>query len=373
MTRRIVLVATFVFFYGFVTSEPLYEYEIGLLQKTLDKNSQDNVVISGFSILNGLELVYRDAQGQTRQEFLDLIGKGSSSTLVSQKTRALQQLDGRNLTLKLANKAYISAKITIKKEHTRDSRDDLIEQLNFEDSKRSTDLINGFVNFTTNGLIDKIVTQDDVNSNTNLVMVNALYFTGEFASKFNKNKTKNLVFYPKAGVDKEVPTMYKKAPFPYKSTAEADVVHVLYKGNARLVLVVPKEKFGLDKLVKELDSEKLKGYLNGLESRGIELFLPKFSISFEDDVREQLQSLGLKKGFSPEADFGGLTDQKVPIDKVNHKVVFKTDEDGTVAGASTAVVSSRSFSPVVNADHPFLFFVVADDEIIFSGTLRDIE
>lgn len=52
--------------------------------------------------------------------------------------------------------------------------------------------------------------------------------------------------------------MYIKKRFPHFETDDAHAVGLPYKGNAELVLVVPKERFGVDAVLKNLDLNQLR-------------------------------------------------------------------------------------------------------------------
>jgi len=54
----------------------------------------------------------------------------------------------------------------------------------------SSEMINNFISQNTNGLINNIISSSDINENTVLVIVNAIYFYGKWATKFNKGDTK---------------------------------------------------------------------------------------------------------------------------------------------------------------------------------------
>ncbi|CAD5212301.1 unnamed protein product [Bursaphelenchus okinawaensis] len=353
-------------------SNDIFEYEKDLLKRTADKYNVDNVAISGFSILKALTLAYQGAEGGTKQEFLELLGDDAFES-ISNTESAFRSSQG--MTLEMSDRAFLSNNINVKEEYE-SKLDDKIEKVDFSESSEAADRINDFVKNSTDGHIKTIFDANDLNGDTAFVLVNALYFNAEFVHKFSKKSTTNALFYPKAGVDKEVPMLVQKAVFPFLATMEAQILHLPYKGDAKLVLVVPVAKFGLDKLIQNLTTERLQEFIFGgdaMDSQELTVKLPKFTVEFSDDVKKQLQEIGLKKAFSPEADFSGLTDENVSIDQVKHKVFFKTDEQGTEAAAATAAHATRSFSPTIVADHPFIFFVVVKESILFSGFVRDIK
>ena len=55
--------------------------------------------------------------------------------------------------------------------------------------------INNFVNEATKGNIPKLLGPGDVNRETQVVLCNAAYFKGSWASKFDAKDTKREIFY----------------------------------------------------------------------------------------------------------------------------------------------------------------------------------
>ncbi len=87
--------------------------------------------------------------------------------------------------------------------------------------------------------------------------------------------------------------------------------------------------------------------------------------------------MGLKKAFTPKADFSSITTE-VPlmINKINHKAYIELDEEKTEAAAATVVFMSVGSAggpmpkpKIFKADHPFTFMIIDNKTrgIIFIG------
>ena len=82
--------------------------------------------------------------------------------------------------------------------------------------------------------------------------------------------------------------------------------------------------------------------------------------------------------FGEKADFSGMAD-KLPyphVGQIQHKTFIEVDEDGTRAGAATAIVGAGGkLTPAYDMviDRPF-FFAIRDDKsglILFMGSVVD--
>lgn len=73
--------------------------------------------------------------------------------------------------------------------------------------------INDFVSMVTKGNIPKLLTPADVTSNTQIVLANAAYFKGSWASKFDAKDTKREIFYSKPDEMHFVEMMSKNGSF----------------------------------------------------------------------------------------------------------------------------------------------------------------
>ena len=110
--------------------------------------------------------------------------------------------------------------------------------------------------------------------------------------------------------------------------------------------------------------------LDGLLSSGsevlVDLSLPRFRAEASFQLKDTLQTLGVRAAFTGAADFSGIADESLQISAVVHKAYVDVAEEGTEAAAATAVVFAmmavlRKPQPDVQLvfDRPFLF-VIAD-------------
>ena len=91
---------------------------------------------------------------------------------------------------------------------------DETKQLDFKrQPEESLKEINEFVRTVTKGNIPELLSPADVTSNTKIVLANAAYFKGSWASKFDSKDTKPEIFYSKPGEIQFVEMMSKNGSF----------------------------------------------------------------------------------------------------------------------------------------------------------------
>ena len=99
---------------------------------------------------------------------------------------------------------------------------------------------------------------------------------------------------------------------------------------------------------------------------GVDLALPRFEVSYQDSLVDELTAMGMEKAFDPtQADFSLLQTSRVKdlyISDVIHKTFCRVDEKGTEAAAVTAVEVSKTSMPAPGLslvfDRPFLYGIV---------------
>jgi serine protease inhibitor len=102
--------------------------------------------------------------------------------------------------------------------------------------------------------------------------------------------------------------------------------------------------------------------------------LPKFSLTYERTLNDDLAALGMGIAFGDGADFSGLSSASVAISSVKQKAFVDVNEAGTEAAAVTNVVLAASTPPSLDVDRPFIF-VIRDrlaGTILFMGKMNNI-
>lgn len=164
-----------------------------------------------------------------------------------------------------------------------------------EDTQGSVDKINKWVAEKTKDKIQNIVNRQLITPDSRLVLVNALYFSGLWESRFNSYSTRRAPFYLNDKDTTEVDTMFNTDTYKYYecSKLNAKFLELGYEGgDISMTIVLPNEKNGLAALEARLPEV--------FEDRNytyerVNVQLPKFTIESTIQFKPILENVSLQK------------------------------------------------------------------------------
>ena len=237
--------------------------------------------------------------------------------------------------------------------------------------------INTWVEDKTQDKIKELIKPGVLDAMTRMVLANAIYFKGDWASQFKKSATQDEPFSVAPAKTVSVPLMYQENDFGYRETSQYQALTMPYAGKAlSMVVMLPKTADGLSALEADLTASH-RAVASRSGQRKVRVYLPRFKMTSEFGLGDTLISMGMTDAFDGgKADFSGMSGKKdLCISAVIHKAFVDVNEEGTEAAAATAVVMKRTamaIEPepaVFRADHPFLFLIRHDASgaILFMG------
>jgi len=348
-----------------------------------------NLFLSPFSISTALAMAYAGARGETGRQMAAVLHFPPGQRATHQGFKALQsvldQSQSAGATLSVANSLWPQQGEPLLApfvEAVRDHYGVSVTPLDYKNAAGAArDTINGWVEKETHEKIRDIVAPGVLNALTRLVLVNAIYFKGNWLFPFNTLASYDAPFHLAPGRDATVRMMSQKHEFPYADLGDAQLVEMPYDGDRlAMLLIVPNALDGLPSLEEGLSADRLHAWRARLASREIVVQLPRFTMTTEFRLDQPLAALGMTDAFSEsEADFSGMDGRRhwLYIGAVLHKAFVEVNEKGTEAAAATAVImQARAMPrplPVVRADHPFLFLIVdrTTGAVLFIGRVAD--
>lgn len=225
------------------------------------------------------------------------------------------------------------------------------------------DRINRWVEEQTRERIKELLVPLQIDRDTAMVLVNAIYFKGAWATQFDPKKTAPAPFLCDDNTKLDVPMMHGELKAGYMYTADGvQMAELPYRGGElSMVLVMPARRDDLASLEKKLTPAALDKWLSALRDRAeLQVSLPKFRVESRFELPEHLKALGMTDAFARgRADFGGmLPSPPVFVSAVAHKAFVEVGEEGTEAAAATAVVmGADSGPPSFYANRPFLILI----------------
>jgi serpin B len=241
-----------------------------------------------------------------------------------------------------------------------------------EDARR---LVNGWVADATEDRIEELLTDDDLDAATALVLVNAIYLKAAWQAPFIAGTSRE-AFTRFDGTTMDVDMMHANWMLPYATGDGWRAVELPYVGEQLSMLVIAPDD--LATFQASLDAASFDQLIAQLRPTQVNVGLPRFGIETRTDLADLLAELGMPTAFSGGADFSGVSrDGGLRISAVIHQANIDVDEKGTEAAAATAVTMTvSSGGPEATAftvDRPFLY-AVRDREtgaILFLGRVTE--
>lgn len=338
-------------------------------QANTESQNSGNVMVSPLSVSQALSMTYNGANGNTKDEFEQLLDySGLTTNEINNNNQnlvdALVNHDSK-VEFSVANSIWYRNDRTVREEFKRVNRDFYnaeIEALDFSQSENVKNRINGWVNEKTKTKIPTII--DKVSAESFLFLVNAIYFKADWKFQFDKKATTNRPF--DAGEALLVPTMKIEGGFNYFANETFEAVELPYGGEKfSMFLILPESGTNMNEFIEDLELADLEVAYEKLKKRNLNIYLPRFEFEYKNELKEELKELGLNQAFSLGADFSKMTDDRVHVSKVLHKTYIKTDEEGSEAAAVTAVemiiTSVDPSNPEVRFNRPFMFVIREKD------------
>ena len=225
--------------------------------------------------------------------------------------------------------------------------------------------INQWVSDQTKDKIKDLIPAGAITPDTRLVLANAIYFYAKWLHPFDGSLTQPGGFNLLDGTTITVPMMSlgEVTGLPYMAGQGYQAVELPYAGGkVALTLIVP-DAGRFAQVRAALTASQLETLWGSLETKQVQLSLPKFKYESSFSLGKTLGQLGMPDALTPGvADFSGMDGTRdLFISDILHKAVVAVDEEGTEAAAATAVVVGITAMPVIDVqltvDRPFIFVI----------------
>lgn len=358
-------------------------FAFDLFRKVADASVEsENIIISPLSISVALSMATNGANGETQNEMLETLRSGNLTTeAINESYRklseALLSVDKRVL-ISIANSVWTEDNFPAKKQFI-----DILKEY-YSAEGRAFDIndpgvpdeINGWIEDKTNGLIKDML--DDLDPQTVMLLVNAIYFKGQWNSQFDKDKTDPEPFYKTESASADVPMMKQKNKFRTYRGADFTFAEFPYgQGNFVMDVIVPDEITGVNNIIRTITDESFNQMTESMFSREIELSFPRFKYGYKKELKEILKDMGMGIAFTGMADFSNISDIAIYISFVLHQAFIETNEEGTEAAAATVIGFETTSMPpqpaVLKLDRPFFYIIreTTTNSILFMGRVSD--
>ena len=335
-------------------------------QVTSDKSE----IVSPISITYALGMLNNGAVGETQKEINKVLGFGTAgadsiNAFCRKMLTEAPTLDKLTKVM-IANTIYMNKDYELKSDFINKAKtfyDAEPETRDFHDGK-TMDVINQWASDHTEKMIEKVLNEQSFNPDAVSYLLNAIYFKGAWAEKFDKGNTKDETFKGYSA-ETQVPMMRQEHEFNYAETEDCQALCLPYGNNAyRMTILLPKEGKTINDVLKNLTVETWQNYQ--IMGRAIvDLKLPRFESKSDVNLKPIMSALGMPKAFNPGlADFSNFCNVPTYIDLMKQVAKIKLNEEGTEAAAvtvigmeMTALEPSEPQHVQFFANRPFLYVI----------------
>ena len=342
-----------------------------------------NQMISPLSISQALSMTYNGANGATKAAMEDALRiSGYSRDELNELNKVLVDAlvaHDEKVAISVANSIWYRKEYTVLPDFIARNQSYYHAEVQPVDFAAATckDVINKWVSDNTNKKIDKIV--DQINPESFMFLINAIYFKGCWTNPFNVKNTGKQTFYSESGREVQVDMMNKKMDLNVYANETFTSVELSYgKGNWRMFLFLPETGKTVADVEKSFTPDNWNNWLTRYDSVfNVQFSMPKFTFSYEESLKDVLSAMGMQVAFTEMADFTGiLPEGGLLITGVKHKTFVEVNEEGTEAAAVTSVeVGVTSIGNFITFNKPFVFAIAekSTGAILFIGRMMKPE
>ena len=358
-------------------------------------DDEKNTFLSPYSIATAFSMLANGAEGKTKQEIMNLFGIQDLDKWNAYIKEYTNQYQKDNTKLLTANSVWLSNRLTLSQRADQEFFAPLSAYYRIE--KKQTDLstdatrkeINSWVSGNTNGMIDPFL-EENVEETVQMILMNAVYFAGDWEQEFEKKDTQTLAFYG-ANKETQVDMMCKYGKeFKYIEKNGIQGIELPYVGNKiAMDIFIPnpyseaEPRENIRECFGKLSNKEKDEIFTTFDKAGTEkistLRIPRFTMSYSlENLKDTLVDMGLTAVFREDAEFDKIA-KGIWVDKVTHKSKIKVDEKGTEASAVTSIMMKETamIKDEINfiVNQPFIFVIrdVETGTILFMGDIQDIQ
>ena len=382
-------------------------------------NTEDNTVISPFSLYQSLATLAEISSGNTRAQVLQLLNVTNIEDL-RDITRSMwlnvfcklqppgspDESENKNIQYCIpANSLWLNSKADITGNpaiadilkndyYTSFYRGDPLDE-KYQEAYRN------WLNEQTGGLLSEAVRNMKIDANDVFSMVNTLYLSAGWSpDAFWEKDNTNDLFYGVNGAE-EAEFMHQTFLMAkYYKGEHFSAVNLTTKSTAAVWFILPDDSYTLNELLKNADylelldkraenDSRILGDIHGFDrylSEGYDMYeitlsLPKFSVTTSHDLKNNLINLGVTDAFdaeNAEIPFIRSSDgSNICVTSAKQDVTLEINEKGVSAAALTVdgygFGAPRFYQVDMKLDRPFLVLVTSEcNTPLFAATINSI-
>ncbi|XP_054460206.1 plasma protease C1 inhibitor [Anoplopoma fimbria] len=357
--------------------ESITEFSMKLYSYLRESQPSSNLLFSPISISAALTHLLLGARGDTRKAIERAVFVPHDFYCVHLQMKKLREkLAG---SLQMASQIYYNPQMNLSESFTYQSTQFYEAEPTrlLESSEENTKMINSWVANKTNNKIQHLV--DSVPPSTQLILLNAVTFSGQWKVKYDMKPMKGLFTKLDGDLVKVSLLHHQKymAAMAHVVELKAQVAMFALSGDNSLYILLPRSNkvTDLQQVEERMTDTAVRQMIEQMKATSpqhIEVTLPQIRLDIQSDMNILIKKLGLSSLFEGAEMCGLYAEERVVLDEARHRAFLALTEQGVEAGAVTSVSFSRSF-PAFSALRPFVMLLWSDraNVPLFIGRVTD--
>ncbi|XP_031229966.1 neuroserpin isoform X1 [Mastomys coucha] len=357
--------------------ETIAEWSVNVYNHLRATGEDENILFSPLSIALAMGVMELGAQGSTQKEIRHSMGyeglKGGEEFSFLRDFSSMVSAKEGQYVMKIANSLFVQNGFHVNEEFLQMVKMYFNAEVNHVDFSQNVDVansINKWVENYTNSLLKDLVSPGDFDAVTHLALINAVYFKGNWKSQFRPENTRTFSFTKDDESEVQIPMMYQQGEFYYGEFSDGSneaggiyqVLEIPYEGDEiSMMLVLSRQEVPLATLEPLLKAQLIEEWANSVKKQKVEVYLPRFTVEQEIDLKDILKALGVTEIFIKDANLTAMSDKKeLFLSKAVHKSFIEVNEEGSEAAVASGMIAISRMAvlyPQVIVDHPFLFLI----------------
>ena len=347
-----------------------------------EAGADKSIILSPISITYALGMLNNGAAGETQQQICNVLGFGETGAdgindFCRKMLTEAPQLDKLTKVL-ISNNIYMNQGYELKPDFVQKAKDyyDAQPETRFFGDGKTMDVINQWASDHTEKMIEKVLDADSFDPAAVSYLLNAIYFKGAWAEKFDKANTRDEAF---EGAARSVPMMHQEHQFSYRENELCQALRLPYGNGAySMTVLLPREGKTVNDVLQGLTAEAWQQQYQYMGSALADVKLPRFESNTDVWLNDIMMQLGMPKAFTDRAEFPDFCNVATKIGMMKQVARIKLSEEGTEAAAVTVIgmelaSASEPIEPLrvnFHATRPFLYVISEQSTgaIFFVGT-----
>ncbi|KAF5892578.1 protein Z-dependent protease inhibitor-like, partial [Clarias magur] len=281
------------------------------LYRTIASTSDDNFVISPLAAALSLASLATGAGENMRQELLRTLNlTPMESDTDPDRIPKLLQETRETVSQTVATGLFISQQVQVESSFSSQvktfySTD--VKSVEFSKTQATKESINEYVTGSTGNKIREVL--DAVDPQSQLMLISAAYFTGQWKLPFNSSFTQQERFYVNKYHIVQVPMMVRSDKYylAYDPALKVGILKLPCTDGTAMLVLLPDEEVDYTSVDEALTAEVFLTWLAKLKRTKLEVMLPRFSLEYSFSLKKSLPSLGFTKFQDTGADLSGIS------------------------------------------------------------------